>query len=378
MLEYGWARPEEEQDLLDFANYVFSLADGSTDFTKLQPKVYSRPGFSVITARAMEDGRVRGMISILPQTLRLLPGINLQYGYIGTVAVHPYQRGRGHMKALMPLVMDRMRKEGRHFVALSGQRQRYQHYGFENAGEQLVLRFSSASLRHALGKDAGQGITFTKLSQAGDEALQLALGLHDNMHLATQRKPEDFLLILQTNQGEGWAILQEGKPIGYLCHAAHWISEICLTNPQLAGKVMASWLHKNGGQLVNLIARPFDLIDHQALYEAVDDCYAPDSCMIQVLDWAAFLEGLLRLKQALIPLAVGEKVLGIEGAGNYLIQVQTKAVRVTASDKTADKTISPQAAVRLTTLPHAAWLFSGHPFFNWFPLPFHILSADHF
>lgn len=71
MLEYGLARPEEERELLDFANYVFSMNGQPTDFLRLQPRVYGRPGFSAITQVARDGKRILGMVSAVTGTLKV-------------------------------------------------------------------------------------------------------------------------------------------------------------------------------------------------------------------------------------------------------------------------------------------------------------------
>ena len=82
MTEYRFARPEEEPEVLDFINAVFSQAARPHDFAKLIPKVYAHPGFAGLHAVAVEDGRIRGAIAMLPMTVHA--GENtLKAGYIG-------------------------------------------------------------------------------------------------------------------------------------------------------------------------------------------------------------------------------------------------------------------------------------------------------
>jgi hypothetical protein len=46
---YGQARRHEEEDLLDFANHVFSLDGDPTVFRRLLRKAYGKPGFADIS-----------------------------------------------------------------------------------------------------------------------------------------------------------------------------------------------------------------------------------------------------------------------------------------------------------------------------------------
>ncbi len=55
----GNLTPEEEEQLLDFINLVFSQVRVPHDFEALLPKVYAHPGFSRLHAVAAEEGRIR-------------------------------------------------------------------------------------------------------------------------------------------------------------------------------------------------------------------------------------------------------------------------------------------------------------------------------
>ena len=72
MTEYRLARPQEEADVLDFINMVFSMHSQPHDFAALLPKVYAHPGFARYHYVAVEDGHIRGTVALLPLTLRVV------------------------------------------------------------------------------------------------------------------------------------------------------------------------------------------------------------------------------------------------------------------------------------------------------------------
>lgn len=378
MAEYGWAKPEEEQDLLDFANYVFSSSGAPVDFVKLLPLVYGQPGFADITARAMENGRIRSMISAVQADLRVFENDSLHYGFIGTVSTHPYHRGQGHMKVLMPMVMERLKQDGCQFVALAGQRQRYQHFGFEQAGEEVVLYFSASSLRHSLGSDGGEGIRFVKLAEADEAAKRLAFGLYSRRSVSTARNEKDFIQILAHNKGTGWAVYHRDQPVGYLVFGMERVSEMLLKESGLYAPAIAAWHQQLGGRGVQMLARPFELHQLPGLMDAADWWQIQNNLMIRVLDWEGFLNSLLRFRQTLFGLAPGRKVLGIAGEGNFKILVSDSQVQVTKTQELSDLSLHPLAAVQLTAHGLSRQLFPRHPFLDWFPLPLHLSSADFF
>ncbi len=102
MTEYRLAKPEEWEDCIELANYVFSTAHRPHDFEQLIPRVYQAgPEMARIHRVAVaENGRLRAEIAVLPQQMAA-GGKLLRAGYVGSVSVHPKARGEGHMKRLL-------------------------------------------------------------------------------------------------------------------------------------------------------------------------------------------------------------------------------------------------------------------------------------
>ena len=80
-------------------------------------------------------------------------GKELRVGFIGNVAVHPYSRGKGYMKELMRRAEIVMRQRGCDLAALSGQRQRYEYFGYYQACLEAVFTVTRNNLRHVLGPE---------------------------------------------------------------------------------------------------------------------------------------------------------------------------------------------------------------------------------
>ena len=98
---YDENHPEEMQELLDFANMVFSMSYGGTDFASLLPKAYARSRWHVPTHHMIrENGRIRALIDTYPLVMKLggeTPAARkIKAAYVGTVCVHPASRGKGY------------------------------------------------------------------------------------------------------------------------------------------------------------------------------------------------------------------------------------------------------------------------------------------
>lgn len=377
MLEYGLARPEEEQALLDFGNMVFSMNHVPHDFRVLHPRVYGRPGFSRITQVAREEGRILGMISAVTGTLKA-GGESLKYGYIGTVSAHPYHRGRGIMKRLMADTLQRLREEGCHLVALGGQRQRYQHFGFEDAGASLGLNLTQASLAHVLGRGEEGAFRFLPFEEGSQEDQAQARRMHQEQDLVCLRSPEDFPLILSTWGAQAHLAYKGQELLGYLLQNGGQVTEFVIKPGASPARACQAFMQEKGLDSLRLILRPFELAQQQELFACTDSWDISPANMVVVYCWESFLRSLLGLAASRRTLEQGSKILDIKGNGRFRLSVEAGAVQVQPTEEAADISLDPQAAIRLLTLPLSEALYSEQPLYNWLPLPFDIPSADSF
>lgn len=81
------------------------------------------------------DGRIVSHVAAIPQTLSVGDGTVECWG-IGGVATDRRYRGNGYMSELLEFWLDRMDEAAVPLSDLSGNRQRYAHFGYENAGSE--------------------------------------------------------------------------------------------------------------------------------------------------------------------------------------------------------------------------------------------------
>ncbi|WP_323173421.1 GNAT family N-acetyltransferase [Natrialba sp. PRR66] len=91
-----------------------------------------------------KDGEIVSHIAAIPQTLVVGEGTVECWG-IGGVATDKRYRGNGYMSQLLEFWLDRMDDAGVPLSELSGNRQRYNHFGYENAGAELRYTISKRS-----------------------------------------------------------------------------------------------------------------------------------------------------------------------------------------------------------------------------------------
>ena len=70
MAVYSKEMHQTSQEILDFADLVFSLSSGSTDFEAILPKAYSQARQHIVTHHVMrEKGAIQALVDVYPLTL---------------------------------------------------------------------------------------------------------------------------------------------------------------------------------------------------------------------------------------------------------------------------------------------------------------------
>ena len=108
-------------------------------------------------------GKSGGVIAQMPIGLSVLDE-TLKCGMIGSVSVHPYARGEGHMKRLMAMAAEDARERQYDLMILGGQRQRYNYFGFERAVYVIRHAVMQTNLRHCHGDAEMGSFAFSELT----------------------------------------------------------------------------------------------------------------------------------------------------------------------------------------------------------------------
>ena len=373
MTEYLKARKTDKNEIIDLINYVFSVAYRPHDFAKLHPKAYADEvdGMGAEHYIAKEDGVIRAVIA--DRLLDMAVGdMRLKVGFVGSVAVHPRSRGKGYMKELMRNMTEDAKKMGVQLLALGGQRQRYQYFGFENAG--IVYRFnlSPSNVRHALSDVDATPFTFRKLEDGNRGDVAFVCSLNAKKLCRVERSEEDLPRIMKTWDDSCSVILKNGEPAGY-CYG-NFRELALLDDADYPSVVKALFLCKNETVSIWLPAHEREKI---AFLSSVCESYQI-TCdeKISVLDWQAVVSAFLTLKSRITTLTDGEKTFLVDGE---CFRVSVKRNRVSVGPAVPD-----ESTVRLGHNEAERRFFDLDGFLtpgdtgNWFPLPFFIDTPDTF
>ena len=313
---YTTGAPGEMGEIIDFINYIFSQTKVPHDFKKLLPKVYGdgKEGYEAFHFLAKQNGKIVGCIADRPTELNF-GGDILNCGYVGSVSVHPYHRGEGHMKRLMADVISDARAKGRDMLILGGQRQRYGYFGFEPAGLKLVYSVTKTNLRHALSNVDDSDV---KLRMMTELDVPEAMALWQRQSVRATRSREGFLDELRSWSTIPVAVEHNGAFAGYI--AGH---EVDLSDEKLMPKAIKKYF-----ELLDEFKLSFEVPLHDracARYfgELCENSMLGSVSYINVLNWPNVLKTLLGFKHKYIsPVNDGKAVLDIENDGIFEIEVR--------------------------------------------------------
>ena len=376
---------EHYDDIIEHANFVFSHAHGSCEFKTMLPKSYSEnPIMWPEHFVAREKDRIRALVGLLPMDLCVLND-HIKLGFIGTVSVNPYARGRGYMKKCMAMAEEHARAEGMDLLALGGQRQRYGYFGFEKGGFYASYTVNKSNCRHALSDADASGIRFVPFDEA-KEYLPAACALHNSAPCTVARPEEHFAVISCSYYLAPLMILKDDAFIGYALTSQNrdHIQELRLADDSLASNIVKAYFAAFGVSDVQIRLAP-----HQKslmpLFNRISEnmTVQPDN-MYRILNFDRVADAFLRLKLSIEgTLPDGVFNLGIRtdsSVRNLCLCVEGNTASARFTDDESDIVLSESEACDLLLSPMPYADMSRVPFFAraWLPLPVSIEIADGF
>ncbi len=392
-------RIKKTEEILDFANMVFSMEYSGTDFAFLLPKAYSPERCGIpIHHIIKEENAIKALIDIYPVFLHLqgYSDRTVKAAYVGTVSVHPKARGRGYMIELMKAAEETARDQGCALMILDGERHRYQYYGFERAGIRYCFQIELGNITHCCANSydaaymAAPGYSFEKLEREGS-FLDDLYGFY-RRRLVTARSREDFLLCLQSYGASVYVILRDGKPVGYvvLSSDGETISEIEMNDFHEFARVLYDLMKDFDVERLVVNAGMDETEKIVELEKMCDFCNACMSHQIKILDYETVLTFFMNWKQTYSTLAISDYVLGVRNAQtgcveNYLLSVAEDQICVSRTERAADTVLEELELVRIltTSLCYVEQQKGEQSKIKnapagWFPLPFYLPEADTF
>ncbi len=380
MIEYRKLRPEEWADAIDFANLVFSANSVPHDFMRLIPKVYG-PNANVERGAdashvAIENGRIKAMVACPVFDARWCDA-PVRVGVVGTVSVHPYARGAGHMKKVMANMLADAREKGADILVLGGQHQRYQYFGFDQAGYRLSFTFTEHCIRHSYRDVCAEDVTFAPMEN-DDSNWDTVYAIYEAQPVCGARPRAEFADIFRNWSAVPYGVFVGGVFSGAISACGYeGIQELLLTDDALLPKVLKAWQAKWKVEHFAISAAPWEKERIEAWLPACEEYTIQREEQIAVLNWKPVLTAALQLRLLCGPVADVSAVLELDGQ-KLAISVKNGEPSVEETDAPADFTFSGPEAVRKVFAPAMAVVPGISPMPGVFPLPFALAPVDRF
>lgn len=375
MTEYRQAVDSEAHEILDFANMVFSMSDAPTDFRTLYPAVYGTENFAHLHMIAKDQEKIVATLAIKPIQLMLNSEVSIFCGYLGTVATHPYQRGKGHMRHLMHLAIERSQEQGMEMLALSGQRQRYNHYDFENAAPMISYSINSDNFK---GRLLDNHYSFVQIEGIDDSSLDAVYAAYQKLVLIGKRSKKLFKEYLSAWKATGFALYKNNEIKGYVYAMGKDIAELSIEDSSDVLQMLHDWMKFNHCDTCNVRVQSHSKDIIRALGAVAENYSISDSMMLHVFNWQSVLEKLLCFKSQHECLKDGDIVVEIKEEARIEISVESNRVTVQPSLKKADAVFTHREAVTRFFSAQGNMQEKEDEFYSWFPLIFSIPASDCF
>lgn len=374
---YRKATEADREKYVDFANMVFSCAHVPHDFQRLIPKVYdpAQQTAHMHNIAVRDDDSIRGMVAVMPGELNVL-GTVLKYGYVGTVSVHPYSRGEGHMKKLMAMALEGMEAEGVDIAMLGGQRQRYEYFGFTGGGICRAHNVTKTNLRHVLGNTSVENIVIADVKPDDTEIIARCCALNASRMTFARRTPENFFIISRTWNQVLKAVSIDGEFAGYMTVNGDNIGELMLTDWEKTGIVLKKYIDISGSAALHLSTGDYETELNRVLAGMEENAAIEHSERLRIFNFPKVIGAFMQLRASYAPLADGVRGFVIDGKP-MTVRVCNGHVEVTEEALEDAEKLTAMQAQRLF-LGIDGELLVGRLPFGWAQLPLYMSHQDAF
>ncbi len=371
----------DNEDYVDFINYVFGFNGYDSSFYKLLPKLFGRGNDPAKDTYFVKDGTGRILACVGAFLLEMsVCDKKIKACGIGNVAVHPRHRGKGYMKAAMHSACDGAIKQGCSMLVLSGKRTRYDHFGFEKCGTEACYTVTEKTLKDR-DPDARPTLLMKRLEREDAIGLDNIYSLHNSSArpFRYERPREKLYDILTSWQSVPYVFYDKEAFAGWAVVKRNDVNEAVFSDVKYL-KDMIYLLAKDKSHLCFHIPE-CDVTCADVLYHYAETVYVGADLCFNILSYEKTLLPLMELKNGYEKLIDASAVFDIDGfAGRekLMIRVSGGKISVAFTDLPADIELSHLEAMQLffTHKAPARARLKNREALTWFPLPLYIYSPD--
>lgn len=372
MFNYRNAKKEEYYEFIDLINYVFKV-----DFEKVLPKTFNiNYDFQNITKVAEDEkGKLIAGVCVLPQQITV--GKNsLKADFLGGVAVHPRHRGENHMKALINMWLDEM-KDSCDMSVLTGQRQRYEYFGYTPGGVQWEYTVNTHNIRHALKDISCKEIVVKPLAES-EGGCEFVADFNNRRAVNVYRNADDVDKIMYCYRQHPFCVYENGNIIGYFVTSLNReeISEFALCDYKNTKKVLKAYFEYFKTEKVTVMLPEYEKELHKELIGFAEDYKSKPNCNANIFNFANVIKAYLKLKNETHKLSYGKLSVVLD---NQPVTITVDDSGVTVENKAEDDAVVlDKLKAQELLLTHKGRYMDIDVPCDWFPLPLFWYRVDQY
>jgi predicted N-acetyltransferase YhbS len=209
-LKIRLVRKDEYEQLMELMNISFNFLEEEQKFEHILPKLYFKENKDMIHYGAFVDGKLVASVGLYFMTF-VSKYNTLKVGCVGAVSTHPEYRNRGYFTSVISKVIKYAKSHDFDLLFLGGNRFRYNHFGFENAGRKLVTYISQRT------KGVLNSVSYDvlKLERNNLSDIKACLKLYNKEPQRVLRNLDNFYDHVISWNSEPYVVKVDGKIIGY-------------------------------------------------------------------------------------------------------------------------------------------------------------------
>lgn len=374
---------ENYQNLMDFINYVFGFNGSTTSFPLYLPRLHKEKYEPTAkTTVIKDDNKYLACATFLSYNVHVLNG-KYRLGTIGNVAVHPNERNKGYMKEIMDSVILEALNDNVDAISLTGMRERYKNYFFDNAGISYNYHLEKNEIKKYLTKNNIKlnKIKVLKVKENDLEEIEKSYLLVKTLTHRASRKRNEYFDIMNGMNGRLYHFYFNKTFIGYAVYHENesLISEINVTNPKYLSSTIISLLDYVDKENVDLTLPPFKINHIDILNKIADYYYISNSAKFLIVNFEKLINLYLNLKASYMTLDNTDFIVKINGfkyQENLHVCVKDNNVLVEHTTNKENFTLSYFEAVEFFFSSISVLRLTNKYVKNLFPLPLYISKID--
>ena len=269
-------KTEEFDDLMKLMNTAFSFEKSEEKFEHILPKLYFKENKEMIHYGAFLDGLLVASVGLYFMTFKSKFGL-LKVGCVGAVSTHPDYRKNGYFTLIMKKILSYAKRHNFDMLLLTGNRFRYNHFGFENAGRKMVVGVSKRTSKLL----KSEMFEVSRLDKNNLSDISDCLNLYNKQLQHILRTKDNFYNHVVSWNCVPYIVKVVGKTIGYFSIKDD--NQVCefVCNNKYLDTMMTAALGDRNEVYIEL---PYSLYSNKLLSK-VDMYEVHSSAMFNVLNW---------------------------------------------------------------------------------------------